>query len=548
MRDDRAAAGVVERYMSFSQTSSLALHTSLQNLRARHTATLSTLNGQLTALERRLGEEQIRGQALLRSLGQLGEEVGRESAGRRREIGLRLAALGREERILERLRRWEERAKGALRRTGGPPTTINGSTASSSQAPSPDLATTTLTQLLADAAQLLSSVAADGELSSAAAKIVLAEDLAAGLMEELRIETEARVGLEKERRELLGDSAMRPPKRSDGATEEKEAIEADLPAGDELDSTSAVPPSNGHPHSENGNSAQTSQIRSPSRDLAALPEPTATDTPLVHSLKTIASLHLPIQHSFHTLHLSLLSLQTTVSDPEPDPPISNQAILLSAVERLLDISEDARVELEIHLDDEIRVAGGFVALLEVGGPGVDKAEEEAVAFVDGRRGRTKVAEVFRRRLEDLEYDAAAVSSVRLSRSTSSFTLTPDIRYVAPSSSNRLSTNLLCRPLPTRPPTSPTLLRRSHPYRLRPCNRRTSTRSRRSTFATPCPTSPLPYPSTRPRTQRSAGRRSPISGACLYPTAAAGGTSQIKGAATRSGRCTDRPGGARARSG
>lgn len=76
------------RNRAFSQTSSLALHGSLQNLRTRHTATLATLNAQIIELQRMHGEEQARGQALLRSLGTLGEEVGRESAGRRREIGL----------------------------------------------------------------------------------------------------------------------------------------------------------------------------------------------------------------------------------------------------------------------------------------------------------------------------------------------------------------------------------------------------------------------------------------------------------------------------
>lgn len=87
-RDDKAASDVIERYMAFSQTSSLALHSSIENLRIRHSATVGTMTAQIAELQRKLGEERVRGEALLRSLGDLGAEVSRESAGRRREIAL----------------------------------------------------------------------------------------------------------------------------------------------------------------------------------------------------------------------------------------------------------------------------------------------------------------------------------------------------------------------------------------------------------------------------------------------------------------------------
>ncbi|KAL7411476.1 hypothetical protein BDY24DRAFT_131842 [Mrakia frigida] len=412
-RDDRAAAGVVERYMAFSQTSSLALHGSLQNLRTRHTATLATLNAQIIELQRMHGEEQARGQALLRSLGTLGEEVGRESAGRRREIGLRLAALGREERILETVRRWEEKARTALRRS---PMLKNGEPSSSSSKspyPEPDPATTTVVQLIHDASNLVSTISSEEDLSSSAAKILLSEDLAAGLIEELRCETERRVALEREKRELLGDASSSAAATAAAAASkptlvpEESAVLVDVPTEEEKEKDLPVPPPNGTTTTQQERLLLTSPFTSPTTALPPLPTPVPSDTPLLHSLKTIASLHLPLQNSFHTLHQSLLSLQSTLSEPSPDPPIPHQPILLSAVERLMDISEDARVELEIHVDDEVRVARGFVAILEVGGTG--KVEGEAEAFVEGRRGRNKVGEVFRRRLEDLEYDAAAVS-------------------------------------------------------------------------------------------------------------------------------------------
>jgi hypothetical protein len=87
-RDDRSAASVVERYMAFSQTSSLTLHASLQTLKTRHAATLQTLEVQLTEEGKKLERETRRAEGLMARIGEIGEEVGREREGRRREVGL----------------------------------------------------------------------------------------------------------------------------------------------------------------------------------------------------------------------------------------------------------------------------------------------------------------------------------------------------------------------------------------------------------------------------------------------------------------------------
>ncbi|KAJ7919628.1 hypothetical protein B0H13DRAFT_1988446 [Mycena leptocephala] len=52
--DDRSAAGMVERYMKFTQQTTTSLHSSLASLRARHAATLSTLHSTIASLSARL--------------------------------------------------------------------------------------------------------------------------------------------------------------------------------------------------------------------------------------------------------------------------------------------------------------------------------------------------------------------------------------------------------------------------------------------------------------------------------------------------------------
>ncbi|KAJ7242338.1 hypothetical protein C8J57DRAFT_1084508, partial [Mycena rebaudengoi] len=110
--DDRSAAGMVERYMKFTQQTTSALHSTLSALRTRHAATLATLHAQIAALQQQLGatrgsEERLRG-----ALDELGGELMRETVGRRREVALRVRMVGREERVVEGLRsgvrRWEE--------------------------------------------------------------------------------------------------------------------------------------------------------------------------------------------------------------------------------------------------------------------------------------------------------------------------------------------------------------------------------------------------------------------------------------------------------
>ncbi|KAF9443210.1 hypothetical protein P691DRAFT_426898 [Macrolepiota fuliginosa MF-IS2] len=105
-RDDNTAAKMVSRYMKFSQQSTNTLQTTLQTLTTRHTATLSSLTTQSHSLTHTLHTLESLNTRLLTSLDSMGNDLLKESFGRRQEIKLRIKLITREERIVEHLRRW----------------------------------------------------------------------------------------------------------------------------------------------------------------------------------------------------------------------------------------------------------------------------------------------------------------------------------------------------------------------------------------------------------------------------------------------------------
>lgn len=95
----------------FSQTQITQLQTSLSTLSTRHAATLSSLTTQIQSHVHALTLAQSHNERLLSALDDLGNEVMKEAHGRRREVRLRIKLVGREERVLEGLRRWLRRAE-----------------------------------------------------------------------------------------------------------------------------------------------------------------------------------------------------------------------------------------------------------------------------------------------------------------------------------------------------------------------------------------------------------------------------------------------------
>ncbi|KAF5347934.1 hypothetical protein D9756_010176 [Leucocoprinus leucothites] len=117
-RDDTTATKMVSRYMKFSQTQTNHLQQSLSTLSTRHSATLSSLTSQIQTLTHTLKLTQSHNARLLSALDDLGNEVMKEGYGRRREVRLRIKLVGREERVLEGLRRWLRRAEEGYARIG----------------------------------------------------------------------------------------------------------------------------------------------------------------------------------------------------------------------------------------------------------------------------------------------------------------------------------------------------------------------------------------------------------------------------------------------
>lgn len=201
--DDSTAAKMVSRYMcvshsshlpyvshvsrKFSQTSNDTLQNALESLKVRHTATTTTLNTQIDYFQRCLFAEKGTVERLRMALDDLAEDISRETHGRRREITLRLACIGREENLAENLRRWHRKAREHYQRAS----------------------------LLMDVGEVLDIFeraisesdglldVLDGDLYledlpfGSLARIIAARDAAGYLSQELQVETERRMQLEK---------------------------------------------------------------------------------------------------------------------------------------------------------------------------------------------------------------------------------------------------------------------------------------------------------------------------------------------------------------
>ena len=119
-----------------------------------------------------------------------------------------------------------------------------------------------------------------------------------------------------------------------------------------------------------------------------------------------------LQRGFRDCHLALRDLKKDLSSLGNTSEMTT--ILQRAVDRLDDFNEDARVELEIRVSDEARIASGYEALLTIPGAISDEVDEatmqtEMQAFVDGSdRAVKKALDNFNRKLDDLQHDIASV--------------------------------------------------------------------------------------------------------------------------------------------
>ncbi|KZT53547.1 hypothetical protein CALCODRAFT_486233 [Calocera cornea HHB12733] len=236
--DDRAAAGLVERYMRFSQSTTDSLHKTISTLQSRHSATLQTLQLQLSQSQQSLKNEQRLTASLRSALDELTRDVVFHAQGRRREVSLRLALVGREEKWVGVLRRTLAGVARELQKlpSHGP---------EEPRAPQAKL----LDKLMGSLRDLLWEVdgptpdheekvykAAAAAVSippGALARIVAAEQAVNSLVEELERETDRRMALEKKVAEADGaDEVIREEVKTNGKPiapppEEEEQPEAD---------------------------------------------------------------------------------------------------------------------------------------------------------------------------------------------------------------------------------------------------------------------------------------------------------------------------------
>lgn len=173
----------------FSQSTTDSLQKTMEGMKARYTASTATLGAQINHLQKALETERRQSEKLRQVLDDLTEDISREAYGRRREISLRLAFLGREESLAENLRRWIRRSKESFERL------------MTSQTPVSPAVRTVFDTSIKDAESLLETLngqpAIEPGSSGSVARIVAAQSVAASLARELQIETDRRMQLER---------------------------------------------------------------------------------------------------------------------------------------------------------------------------------------------------------------------------------------------------------------------------------------------------------------------------------------------------------------
>lgn len=141
------------------------------------------------------------------------------------------------------------------------------------------------------------------------------------------------------------------------------------------------------------------------------PTPT-TKQGLLAGLAQVKDRYQDLQKAFRDCNVTLKDLKKDL--PSLPQSADMSAVIRTAVERLDDYNEDARVELEIRIADEERILTGYETLLSVAGALDDdmderKLQDAIAAFVDGTDPAVaRATQQFTRKLDDLEHDIACV--------------------------------------------------------------------------------------------------------------------------------------------
>lgn len=123
---------------------------------------------------------------------------------------------------------------------------------------------------------------------------------------------------------------------------------------------------------------------------------------LLAQLPSALQRYTPFQNTFRDCHLALSTLKSELRQRP-------RSYLLTAVERLDDYNEDARVEVEIRIADEARRATGLEAMLHLANSEPTDVVAQLRAFVDGSAPEVyKALATATRKRDDLEHDIAAI--------------------------------------------------------------------------------------------------------------------------------------------
>ncbi|EJT50787.1 hypothetical protein A1Q1_08045 [Trichosporon asahii var. asahii CBS 2479] len=469
LRDDASAAKVVERYMTFSQKAHETVHSHLGHLRSRTSATQATLRNEAAVLRRRIEAEVERSNRLRAATEEMADELGKESAGRRREVAMRLQLIAAEETRARRAESWLDRVR-RFRSEGA------------------EIDSNLLAPLLDEAVAILSPAApvepkaggkwrgmfgrrksVSASVPAAAtpdeeslARIFLAEELVQHLVNDLQIETERRMELEKQRVAWLAREAeegVPPETDEDGDKVDDTGMLFSVENEDDSEEESASEDDTERPE-ENGDlpedvksedkgdkEIKENGLKSPKKSKKArkvsnaaestagdgnvkLPELKVTTTmaekehldELQAIFEPLEQRYIPLQKSLHDQSVALQHLKTSVPELAPRRPglravslnlkgRSEHDDLISLLDGLYEVIEDARVDTEIAMADEDRVFHGFAALLDVGGRGVVQAASvlrDARSYAASRSGDGTTYARLSVRVSDIEHDLMTI--------------------------------------------------------------------------------------------------------------------------------------------
>ncbi|EKM55118.1 uncharacterized protein PHACADRAFT_143061 [Phanerochaete carnosa HHB-10118-sp] len=384
--DDSTATKMVSRYMKFSQSTIDSLQQAMENTKTRHAATLATFNVQADHLQKALSAERRQAEKLRNTLDELSEDINREAYGRRREVALRLAFLSREESLAENLRRWLHRSRESMDRSlaGIPEQESRIRDASD--------------RLLRDAESLLDSLNGQPNVDdspASVARLVAAQDAVRCMAKELHEETEKRLQLQCQ----LAEPNDTAPILSDVALSLQETVISV--------SVLTLPKPPAEP------SEPSALLFGPAHNPPLVATPSAGNKQaLLEELSKVKFRYQELQKSFRDCNVTLKDLKKDAGSLSPTFDMSG--VIRTAIDRLDDYNEDARVELEIQVADEERILIGYETLLSVAGAldedmEESKLQEDIRAFIDGsNRAVTRAMTQFPRKLDDLQHDIASI--------------------------------------------------------------------------------------------------------------------------------------------